>query len=492
MDNSTAEIRVSFEKYLKKWLRISKIHGLDRPVVSNRFIIRAIWIVCFLASASVCLFLNGRIITDFLRYEVKTRIREVYVESVAFPKVSVCNYNPFVTPQANEFLRGYFKEKFNITAKKYLDLFSHDFSPQTEMNYILYSINDPNFNATLKKSFGYEFILICKYYTDDCSRDDIIHYFDSTHANCYMINSNVYPNGSARTPNRAYLQDFGLQLIMFVGEPENETNYLFNVPIIDKKGMIIRIEDAEYDGVLLGGIGVSPGTQAEILLSRVETKNMPNPYSECMPAESVRTLAAEYMKKMNMTYNRKTCMYVCGQISNFNEIGCINLLYPILPEMPYCITQLDVNRLNQLNFDFSMCNEMCPIECDSVSYETSVSYTQWPTYNSWLNAKQNNVSKFLEKNMDFELVRKSFASVSIKFKNIKYTEITETPSMLFPDLVAAIGGMLGLFLGFSIMCIVEIVELGIEVLIFYCAGKLKQFPSLFRKIKPKISENQTN
>lgn len=59
-----------------------------------------------------------------------------------------------------------------------------------------------------------------------------------------------------------------------------------------------------------------------------------------------------------------------------------------------------------------------------------------------------------------------FLGASIFYKEIKYTEIIETPSMTFVDLIAAIGGMMGLFLGFSIMVIVEFIELLLHFFMF--------------------------
>lgn len=98
-----------FRQLLKEWLRVSKTHGLDRIVISRNLFWQIIWLVGVLASASGCFYLISSIISTYLQYEVKTHIREVYVDKVPFPTVSICNYNQMVTPEANDYISEYFK-----------------------------------------------------------------------------------------------------------------------------------------------------------------------------------------------------------------------------------------------------------------------------------------------------------------------------------------------------------------------------------------------
>src|SRR5579883_1996161 len=112
------------------------------------------------------------------------------------------------------------------------------------------------------------------------------------HITLTIVNSKNYANGSEKEKTyQAYLQDQGLSLIMFTGPADNHHNYLYD-PATGGKGMIIRIEDVNYDGIFMTGVGVSAGYHAQIVLTRTETHSMPRPYSNCVPANLVDTKAS--------------------------------------------------------------------------------------------------------------------------------------------------------------------------------------------------------
>lgn len=64
-----------------------------------------------------------------------------------------------------------------------------------------------------------------------------------------------------------------------------------------------------------------------------------------------------------------------------------------------------------------------------------------------------------------ELARASLVKLFVYFDDIKYTRITEAPSITFVDLVANIGGTLGLFIGISLLSFVELIELVMEIIV---------------------------
>ena len=267
-----------YKDLFKDWLRFSKTHGFDRLVISKNLPLKIIWTISLFGSFGLCSFLITRIVIDYLHYEVKTRLREVYTQQVPFPQVSICTSNPLSTPAANDYIREYFKTNYNLSGiSKYADFYQYYNSPDllNEYLYAAYLVNDPGFNSSLRRSFGYDFLMYCMYYGIDCTNDgSIINTYDPAYGNCVLINSNKYSNGSDREIYQANLQDQGLVLYMFTGPPENETNYLYDTT--GPKGLIIRVEDAEYNGIMLSGVGLSPGIIAQITLTRIEISNMPS------------------------------------------------------------------------------------------------------------------------------------------------------------------------------------------------------------------------
>lgn len=62
-------------------------------------------------------------------------------------------------------------------------------------------------------------------------------------------------------------------------------------------------------------------------------------------------------------------------------------------------------------------------------------------------------------NITYELFKQSVASVLVYYDELKVTQISESPSISLVNLVANIGGTCGLFIGMSVLTIVEFFEL---------------------------------
>jgi len=98
-----------------------------------------------------------------------------------------------------------------------------------------------------------------------------------------------------------------------------------------------------------------------------------------------------------------------------------------------------------------ICEKQCPMECDSISYSLTI---------------QGNYL-FLD----------GLSHVYIYFPDFYYTSITEQPKTTFDQLISNIGGLLGLFIGGSLMSFFEIFELLISILVI-------MFKSSKKKVKP--------
>ena len=70
------------------------------------------------------------------------------------------------------------------------------------------------------------------------------------------------------------------------------------------------------------------------------------------------------------------------------------------------------------------------------------------------------------------LVNKSYsfinraAHITLYFKELKYTEVSEMPKMTTANVISNIGGTFGLFLGLSLMSFFEILQLFLKCFIY--------------------------
>ena len=115
------------------------------------------------------------------------------------------------------------------------------------------------------------------------------------------------------------------------------------------------------------------------------------------------------------------------------------------------------------------CERDCPIECDSVTYQYSLSSLLYPSqsfYNKFFNDKS--AFNFFKTTFGIDISTKDkfkeyFLSLNVFYPYFQYTQITEIPKFTPIDLLSQIGGSLGMFLGFSLFHLIEIFELVITL-----------------------------
>jgi hypothetical protein len=64
-------------------------------------------------------------------------------------------------------------------------------------------------------------------------------------------------------------------------------------------------------------------------------------------------------------------------------------------------------------------------------------------------------------------LERSFLSINIYYSELKYTEIKQLEKQSIIDLICAIGGIFGLFIGASLLSFIEIIE-GLILVLFEC------------------------
>lgn len=187
-----------------------------------------------------------------------------------------------------------------------------------------------------------------------------------------------------------------------------------------------------------------------------------------MEADLVNTELAVLMRKIGMKYTRKNCLDMCQQKIIYQRFNCTTLELPQLFDLPVCP--------NPYSFVYSLkeCIDDCPHECKQTTYDLSISYVDFPSrrFAEFLGNHDSLLNKSLapirddNKTSEFsvvELARDSFVQISVYYDEIKYTSISEAPTISLFDMIANIGGTLGLFIGISLLSFVEIIELMIEI-----------------------------
>jgi hypothetical protein len=106
------------------------------------------------------------------------------------------------------------------------------------------------------------------------------------------------------------------------------------------------------------------------------------------------------------------------------------------------------------------CYEDCPIECDELRYDLTVSASSYPTkwyanvlanntkFNSIINAYFSLINiSFINYTNQFTELKNSIACVNIYYEDLRFTEVQDDPAMDYIALLGVLGGNLALFLG---------------------------------------------
>lgn len=159
-ENKESELWIHF----KQWASESYTHGVDRMAKSKSTTVRIVWFFSFLIAVGWCSYLLIQAVTQYLSWEVTTKIRDYYSDGMYFPFVTMCNSNPMVTPAADEYVRNYYQQNYNVTISNYshyMDLLNEGIIDD-DNSYLRYLTYAKDFDPKLRDSFGYDIDLHCE------------------------------------------------------------------------------------------------------------------------------------------------------------------------------------------------------------------------------------------------------------------------------------------------------------------------------------------
>ena len=125
----------------------------------------------------------------------------------------------------------------------------------------------------------------------------------------------------------------------------------------------------------------------------------------------------------------------------------------------YCVDEqllgFDINKINE-------CTKECPLECDSMSFDFTISSLTFPTDQMYAKFKADKtyydgIKSSLDIDLStYELFKESYLALNIFYPSTQFTKITISPKTSVIDLISNVGGSIGIFLGFSMFSIFEI------------------------------------
>ena len=306
----------------------------------------------------------------------------------------------------------------------------------------------------------------------------------------FMINQNVdrafqFPHSFTFVPNRYPCFTFntnslavqklegeenGIHMILyepeFVKSAEQMSSGMVEEGILEtSRGISLWVHDPKQTIPFGTGVRLLPGFQTQVSIQKNIIKRLPYPYpSKC--AEGGADYRSIYPGKntIRMCYAscfHKTIYDSCGGVLPAVKTFMQPTKYPIWSSNAKfwpCFTQA-LPRIGYTNCE-------CRPHCYEEDYKLSVSRSLWPR-----NVKAPFIKRLVDNaegkrslNLSTEEIRNRLIKVSLYYEDFMETIYEEKPLHELLDIASNLGGQMGLFLGASILSLVEIVALLIEVI----------------------------
>ncbi len=459
---------------------------IETPYLS----IKAFLLICVVISSGLCTFLIVELILSFLSYGVSTKTRTLYETSAKFPKITICNVNPFTNEYALEFLK-----QINQEFYPYIDIFDDEQMSQLDFeskyrligNFNYLAVNKMNsLNETAKRRLSHsleDMMPTCSFNMQQCLlAKDFSWYFDPFYGNCWIFNLGNQRSNSV--PGVAY----GLRMSFYVNFNQKLTTINSNGGGL---GALLRIDNSSYlTSYQTDGYGLEPGYWTSISVHRSFKFSLPKPFSNCLidnqTNSGFQSSLFDLIQNSAYKYTQPTCFLQCQQRHIYLECNCTDAsVLSLFSNVSQCLTANELGCMSSLygeklytnDFVKEHCLPECPLECYFEHFDATLSSIElMPKYYlDYLSSNLKLRGDFLTKSqIDLETARKSFVSFNIFYKTLSYEISTESPQTNWIWVFASIGGYLSLFLGVSVLSMCELVQLILEVLLLVKFPKTNQ------------------
>jgi hypothetical protein len=399
----------NYKSPIQEILTVSSLAYLLSPFRSKRLLIKILWSLFILMFVFLSIYYVILNIIDYLKYDTITSIQTIYESESEFPTVSICSQ---------------FETKLDV---KILNFW---------------------FNAK-----------------EQSLESDLKAYNDSSFGQCLRFNSDTTIKYSKKS-----------------GSEDGLTFHLYLNTSLDYGDLYISIHNHTKtpETIHNKGYSISSGFKNYFSVKRIKDEKLEQPYNDCyknVSQSNFNKTIINYLKNKIYSYNQKDCINLCRNLkyNETNTCGCYfdsledeiyMKCYSINSTIAKCIDVfLNTSNAKVIN----ECHlKYCPLECDSFEYDINLYLQPILTSGKISNFYNDSISYgFSNDFKTYENVSKTFVSINVYYQDLKYTLISQQPKIELFGLISNLGGILGLFIGFSFISLLEIIEVLAELIYIY-------------------------
>ena len=276
-------------------------------------------------------------------------------------------------------------------------------------------------------------------------------------------------------------------------------------------GLQVSVSPAQTVADMKVGEAASPGTESTIRLTQIRRRRQAPPYGDCVEPYFIATMDP----RREELYTTEKCVGLCLQQQVVDACGCVSRILPFnysqlaaVGDPPLCGNQSllvggDVVGDRKAILKFArriVCAKTapvssetcdCPEPCTEYTYAATGNGSPWPNksyklafYDAYvanssaiyghkfdvyarIKAQISNASDdvIMERLAASTLIEENFLQLNVVFDSYMSLEFDDLPAMTVELLAANVGGTLSLWLGVTLMAIVEVVELVYKVVL---------------------------
>ncbi|XP_012991345.2 acid-sensing ion channel 2 isoform X2 [Esox lucius] len=416
---------------------------------------RLLWATTLLACMVLLGLESAESLANFLSYPHLTSMDAVVSGSLVFPAVTVCNLNAY---RFSRLTRNDLYHAGELLAL--LDVHLRIPEPQLAEPHVLsFLTTRANFTAYRPKPFSMheftervghdlkEMMLYCRYQGQDCSHEDFKTVF-TRYGKCYMFNA-AEEGKTLRTTMKGGTGN-GLEIMLDIQQDEYLPVWGDTEETAFEAGVRVQIHSqAEPPFIHELGFGVAPGFQTFVATQEQRLTYLPPPWGEC---ES-KALDSGFFKVYSVT----ACRIDCETRYIVENCNCRMVHMP--GDSPFCTPEQYKDCAEPALAKLSVLesgNCICRTPCNMTRYNKELSMVKIPSKTSarYLEKKFNRSEKYITDNI---LV------LDVFFEALNYETIEQKKAYVVAGLLGDIGGQMGLFIGASILTILELFDYAYEV-----------------------------
>ncbi|XP_077863988.1 uncharacterized protein LOC144349047 [Saccoglossus kowalevskii] len=299
---------------------------------------------------------------------------------------------------------------------------------------------------------GEDLILQCTYDQRECGISDFHQFQDDVYGNCYTFNHGLDQNALKTASNTG--SEFGLKLTLFTEQSEYIS--IFG----QESGVRFMVHDPFTPPFLEDeGIDAKTGTATSVILKQREEKRTSPPWGNCTDDE--------YVDSGEYRYSLIACQKDCLHSRMYEYCGCVDTFYQNKRQCDVFNKTQDVcAQLMYFFYQKGKLGCMCQQPCSVTQYQKMLSLTSWPssTFSPRLLSSLMAVNPKIRTLSGYD-VSMNLARIKIYFESLNFERVLEVEDYPYTQLMADIGGALGLWVGLSIITVVEFAEFIYEIIL---------------------------